>query len=117
MAKGSAIVLNASINAHLGMPGTTVYGATKASIVGFTRSLAREVGPLGINVNAVAPGFVVTDMTQGLKGRELEQIVRRSALRRLTDVDDIANAVEFLVGDNARNITGAVLTVDAGSIA
>jgi 3-oxoacyl-[acyl-carrier protein] reductase len=118
MADGAGRIVNiASVISFTGYSGLSVYGATKASIVGFTRSLAREVGPLGINVNAVAPGFVDTDMTQGLKGKELEQIVRRSALRRLADVDDVANAVEFLVGDKARNITGTVLTVDAGSIA
>ena len=91
--------------------------STKASLVGFTRSLAREVGPLGINVNTVAPGFVDTDMTRALNKQERAQIVRRSALRRLPGVDDIANAVEFLLGDKARNITGTVLTVDAGSTA
>ena len=118
MVDGAGRIVNiASVISFTGYSGLSVYGATKASIVGFTRSLAREVGPLGINVNAVAPGFVDTDMTQGLKGKELEQIVRRSALRRLADVEDVANAVEFLVGDNARNITGTVLTVDAGSIA
>jgi len=111
------IVNVASIVSFTGYSGLSVYGATKASIVGFTRSLAREVGPLGINVNAVAPGFVNTDMTQGLGGQKRDQVVRRSALRRLADVDDIANAVEFLLDDKARNITGAVLTVDAGSTA
>jgi 3-oxoacyl-[acyl-carrier protein] reductase len=77
--------------------------------------LAREVGPLGITVNAVAPGFVDTEMTSGLNGHQRERVVRRSALRRLADIDDIANAVEFLFDDKARNITGTVLTVDAGS--
>lgn len=107
----------ASIVSFTGYSGLSVYGATKASIVGFTRSLAREVGSLGITVNAVAPGFVDTEMTQGLGGQQRGQIVRRSALRRLTGVDDVANAVEFLVGDKASNITGTVLTVDAGSTA
>ena len=86
-------------------------------MIGFTRSLAREVGRLGINVNAVAPGFMETDMTQGLDEEQREQVARRSALRRLPDVDDVANAVEFLLGDKAKSITGTVLTVDAGSTA
>jgi 3-oxoacyl-[acyl-carrier protein] reductase len=114
---GGRIVNIASIVSFTGYSGLSVYGATKASIVGFTRSLAREVGPLGINVNAVAPGFVDTDMTQSLGGQQRDQIVRRSALRRLVNIDDIANAVEFLLGDKAKNITGTVLTVDAGNTA
>src|SRR2546426_11890238 len=95
----------------------SVYGATKASMIGFTRSLAREVGRMGVTVNSVAPGFVDTDMTQGLEDEQRQQIVRRSALRRLPDIDDVANAVEFLLGDKAKNITGTVLTVDAGNTA
>ena len=68
-------------------------------MIGFTRSLAREVGRLGINVNAVAPGFLDTDMTHGLAGEQRQKVMRRSALRRLASVDDVANAVEFLLGD------------------
>ena len=86
-------------------------------MLGFTRSLAREVGRLGITVNAVAPGFLATDMTHGLTDEQCQQIVRRSALRRLAEVDDVANAVEFLLSDKARNISGTVLTVDAGATA
>jgi 3-oxoacyl-[acyl-carrier protein] reductase len=114
---GGRIVNIASIVSATGFSGLAAYAATKASMVGFTRSLAREVGPLGITVNAVAPGFVDTDMTEGLTGPRREQILRRSALRRLADVADVAGAVEFLVGERARNITGTVLTVDAGSTA
>jgi 3-oxoacyl-[acyl-carrier protein] reductase len=114
---GGRIVNIASIVSFTGYKGLSVYSATKASIVGFTRSLAREVGSLGINVNAVAPGFVDTDMTQDLKGHRREQVVRRNALHRLVDVDDVANAVEFLLSDKAKNITGTVLTVDAGNTA
>ena len=118
MADGGGRIVNvASIVSFTGYSGLSVYGATKASMVGFTRSLAREVGPLGINVNAVAPGFVDTDMTEGLGGQQRDQIVRRSALRRLAEVEDIANAVLFLLDDGGRNITGTVLTVDAGSTA
>jgi 3-oxoacyl-[acyl-carrier protein] reductase len=114
---GGRIVNVASIVAFTGYSGLSIYSATKASLIGFTRSLAREVGPLGINVNAVAPGFVDTEMTQSLGGQQHDQIVRRSALRRLADADDVANAVEFLLDDRARNITGIVLTVDAGNTA
>lgn len=118
MIDGAGRIVNiASVISFTGYNGLSVYGATKASLVGFTRSLAREVGPLGINVNAVAPGFVDTDMTHSLKGKALEQLVRRSALRRLATIDDVADAVEFLVGDKSRNITGTVLTVDAGNTA
>jgi len=114
---GGRIVNVASIIGFTGYSGLSVYGATKASMIGFTRSLAREVGRHGVNVNAVAPGFIDTDMTQGLGDEQRGQVARRSALRRLPDIDDVANAVEFLLGDKAKNITGTVLTVDAGSTA
>jgi 3-oxoacyl-[acyl-carrier protein] reductase len=118
MAEGGGRIVNvASITAFTGYSGLSVYSATKASLIAFTRSLAREVGRVGVNVNAVAPGFVDTDMTQTMQGEQRERIVRRSALRRLVDVEDVANAVEFLLSDRAKNITGTVLTVDAGSTA
>ena len=118
MADGGGRIVNmASITAFTGYSGLSVYSATKASIVGFTRSLAREAGRMGVNVNSIAPGFVDTDMTRGLKDEQRAQIVRRSALGRLAEIDDVVNAVEFLLSDKARNITGTVLTVDAGSTA
>jgi len=118
MADGGGRIVNmSSITAFTGYSGLSVYAATKASVIGFTRSLAREVGRMGVNVNAVAPGFVDTDMTQGLKDEQRQQIERRSALKRLVDVDDVANAVEFLLSDRSKNITGTVLTVDAGNTA
>jgi 3-oxoacyl-[acyl-carrier protein] reductase len=118
LSEGSGRIVNiASIIGFTGYRGLSVYGATKASMLGFTRSLAREVGRHGVNVNAVAPGFIETDMTQNLGDAQRGQIARRSALQRLPDVEDVANAVEFLLGDKARNITGTVLTVDAGSTA
>jgi len=118
MSEGSGRIVNvASIIGFTGYSGLSVYAATKASMIGFTRSVAREVGRLGINVNAVAPGFIDTDMTHGLAGEQRAQVVRRSALKRLADVEDIANAVEFLLSDKARSISGTVLTVDAGATA
>jgi 3-oxoacyl-[acyl-carrier protein] reductase len=118
LADGGGRVVNvASIVGFTGYSGLSVYGATKASLIGFTRALAREVGRRGVNVNAVAPGFLDTDMTQGLDDAQREQVARRSALRRLPDVGDAADAVEFLLGSKARSITGTVLTVDAGSTA
>jgi 3-oxoacyl-[acyl-carrier protein] reductase len=118
MADGGGRIVNiSSIAAFSGYSGLAVYAATKASLIGFTRSLAREVGRMGVNVNAIAPGFVETDLTEGMTDDQRQQIERRSALKRLVNVDDIANAVDFLVGDQSKNITGTVLTVDAGSTA
>jgi 3-oxoacyl-[acyl-carrier protein] reductase len=118
MADGCGRIVNmSSVTAFTGYSGLSAYGATKASIIGFSRSLAREVGRIGITVNSVAPGFIETDMTQALTEEQRQQIQRRSALKRLADVDDIANAVEFLLSDKAKNITGTVLTVDAGNTA
>jgi 3-oxoacyl-[acyl-carrier protein] reductase len=118
MADGGGRIVNVgSIAAFTGYSGLSVYGATKASMIGFTRSLAREVGRMSVNVNAVAPGFLDTAMTQGLEAEQRRQIARRSALRRFPAVDDVAHAVEFLLGDKAKSITGTVLTVDAGSTA
>lgn len=118
MSEGGGRIVNVtSIIGFTGYSGLSVYGATKASMIGFTRSLAREVGRVGINVNAIAPGFIDTDMTQGLEGKQRDQVARRSALRRLAAVDDVADAVEFLLGDKSKSITGTVMTVDAGSTA
>ena len=114
MADGGGRVVNvSSIIASTGYSGLSVYGATKASMIGFTRSLAREVGRMAVNVNSVAPGFMDTEMTQGLDPEQRQQIARRSALRRLPNIDDVTNAVEFLLSDKANSITGTVLTVDA----
>jgi 3-oxoacyl-[acyl-carrier protein] reductase len=118
MADGGGRVVNvASILGFTGYSGLSVYGATKASMIGFTRSLAREVGRLGVNVNAIAPGFLETDMTRGLADERRKEIARRSALRRFPEVEDVADAIEFLLGAKAKNITGTVLTVDAGTTA
>ena len=118
MSAGAGRIVNvSSIVGFTGYNGLSVYAATKAALLGFTRSLAREVGSLGITVNAIAPGFVDTEMTRDLEGAQRAQVVRRSALRRLPETEDVAGSVEFLLSDKARTITGTTLTVDAGSTA
>jgi 3-oxoacyl-[acyl-carrier protein] reductase len=115
--RAGRVVNISSIVALTGYQALSVYAATKASLIGFTRALAREVGQLGITVNAVAPGFVATEMTRELDARQREQIIRRSALRRMPEPTDVAATVKFLLSEEARNITGTTLTVDAGNTA
>src|SRR5271168_2007354 len=118
MADGEGRIINmSSIIATTGYNGLSVYGASKAAATGFTRSLAREVGKLGITVNAIAPGFIDTELTQSLSDDQRKRIASRSALRRLPEPDDIARMVEYLLGEGGRNVTGTVLTVDAGNTA
>lgn len=118
MADGGGRIVNiGSIIGSTGYNGLSVYGATKAAANGFTRSLAREVGRAGITVNAIAPGFIETELTKSLGDEQKGRIASRSALRRLPDADDVASMVEYLLGDGGKNITGAVMTVDAGNTA
>jgi 3-oxoacyl-[acyl-carrier protein] reductase len=118
MVTGEGRIVNmASIIGFTGYSGLSVYGATKASMLGFTRSLAREVGRLGVTVNAVAPGFVDTEMTAALTDEQRARIASRSALKRLAEAQDVAGAVSYLMNDAARNITGTTITVDAGNTA
>jgi 3-oxoacyl-[acyl-carrier protein] reductase len=114
---GGRVINMSSIIASTGYNGLSVYGATKAAATGFTRSLAREVGKLGITVNAIAPGFIDTELTHNLGAEQRQRIAGRSALRRLPETGDVAGMVEYLLGEGGRNITGTVLTVDAGNTA
>src|ERR1700753_3834159 len=118
MADGEGRIVNiSSIIASTGYNGLSVYGATKAAATGFTRSLAREVGKVGSTVNAIAPGFITTELTRSMNDEQLKRIASRSALKRLPESDDVAAMVEYLLGEGGRNITGTVLTVDAGNTA
>lgn len=97
-----------------GFKGTSVYAATKAALDGLTRSLARELGSKGIRVNSIAPGFIETDMTAGMDKEKRAQTLRRTPLGRLGKVEDISNAVTFLLSKQAGFITGHTLVIDGG---
>ena len=97
-----------------GNPGQTNYSATKAGMIGFTKSLAQEVGSRGITVNAVAPGFIETDMTNELNEDVRNAILKQITLGRLGQADEVAAVTEFLASDNAAYITGQTLSVNGG---
>jgi 3-oxoacyl-[acyl-carrier protein] reductase len=113
-ARRGRIVNIASIVGVMGNAGQTNYAAAKAGIIGFSKSLAREVGSRGITVNVVAPGFIATDMTAQLPAEQQQQLVQQVALGRLGAVEDIANAVAFLASPTAGYITGETLHVNGG---
>jgi 3-oxoacyl-[acyl-carrier protein] reductase len=111
--KGDIINIT-SISGIIGMSRQTNYAASKAGIIGFTRSLAKEVAPYNIRVNAVAPGFIETDMLSGLKEEYKEEIKKNIPLQRIGRAQDVAGAVKFLLSSAAGFITGQVLVVDGG---
>lgn len=113
-AGGGRIVNITSINGIRGKFGQANYCAAKAGIIGLTKTAAREFGGKGITVNAVAPGMVLTGMAEKLPPEILQKALDEAALKHLTEPGDIADAVLFLLSDNARCITGEVLKVDAG---
>ena len=110
------IINISSIIASTGFNGLSVYAASKAGLEGFMRSLSRELGRSKITVNCVAPGYMETDMTAGIKGDKIDSIRRRSPLG-LAHVEDVAGAVSYLLSKDAERITGTVITVDGGSTA
>jgi 3-oxoacyl-[acyl-carrier protein] reductase len=112
--RSGAIVNMTSVVGLHGNPGQTNYAASKAGIIGLTKSLAKELGTRGVRVNAVAPGYVTTELTTGLPEELRETILSATALGRLGDPEDVAGAVRFLCSDEARFVTGAVLQVDGG---
>ena len=116
-ARRGRVVNVSSIVARTGYRGLATYGATKSAMEGLTRSLARDLGPRKVTVNAVAPGFLETEMTSTLGDRNLERIRTRSALGRFADVDEVAATVDYILSDAAAGITGTTITVDAGSTA
>jgi 3-oxoacyl-[acyl-carrier protein] reductase len=113
-ARRGRIVNIASVVAASGNPGQTNYAAAKAGLIGFTKSLAAEVGSRGITVNVVAPGFIDTDMTRALPQAQRQVLVQRVPLARLGSPEDIAAAVAFLASDTGGYITGETLHVNGG---
>ena len=108
------IINISSVVGFSGNPGQVNYSSTKSALVGFTKSLAREVGARGVTVNAVAPGFIDTAMTQALNESQQEAILQQIPLGRMGDANDIANAVAFLASEEASYITGTILHVNGG---
>lgn len=116
-ARAGRVVNIGSIVASTGYRGLAAYASTKAGLEGFTRSLARDLGRRNVTVNTVAPGFMTTEMTQGLGADALASVMRRSALGRLPEARTVAGMVSLLLGPDGDDITGTVLTVDAGNTA
>jgi len=109
--KWGRIINISSISGSMGNPGQTNYSASKAGVEAFSRSLAKELGSRNITVNSVAPGFIQTDMTQGLID---EEITKKIPLQRVGSVEDVASLINFLVSEESNYITGQTLVVDGG---
>ena len=114
--RGGAIVNVSSIVGEMGNAGQAAYAASKAGLIGLTKATAREVASRGITCNAVAPGFIVTELTKDLPEALTDQIKTQTPLGHFGTVEDIANAVTFLASDEAAYITGQVLAVDGGLV-
>ncbi len=112
--QGGRIINISSVSGLIGQGGQTNYAASKAGIIGFTKSLAKELGSRAITVNAVAPGFVPTSLTEGLPEDLLQGAIQLTPLGRLGKVTEIAHVVTFLASDNASFVTGEVIRVDGG---
>lgn len=114
--RGGVIVNIASVSALSGTAGQTNYAASKGAALSFTKALARELGPIGIRVNAVAPGLIETEMLAGMTPEAVDKIVKSASLGRIGQAEEVAEAVAFLSSERASYITGQCLVVDGGIV-
>ena len=112
--KYGVIINISSITGLRGQRGVAVYSASKCGLDGFTRSLARELGPTGIRVNSIAPGYFESDMTSDISNNQLKKITKRTPLKRLANINDIVNAIDFFASSKSSFINGQVIAVDGG---
>lgn len=114
--KSGCIINISSVSGIYGKAKQTNYSAAKAGIIGFSKALAKEVGPYGIRVNVVAPGLIDTDMTEKLSQKAIDEMINDISLRRIGKAEEVAQLVSFLVSDKAQYITGQIVQVDGGII-
>ena len=112
--RGGAIVNVSSVSGVIGLPGQSNYSASKAGVIGFTKSLGKEVARFGVRVNAIAPGFIETDMTESIDAEVRKKLYAQIPMKRPGTVDDIAKLVVYLASDAAAYVTAQVLTIDGG---
>ncbi len=112
--KKGDIVNVASVSGMIGLKGQTNYSSAKGGMIAFTKALAKEVSPYGVRVNAVAPGFIETDMISGISPQQREQILKQIPLGRIGSAQDVANCVKFLLSEQAAYMTGQVVVIDGG---
>lgn len=112
--RSGRIVVISSVSGQIGMPGQVNYAAAKAGQIGFVRTLAKEVAKYGITVNAVAPGFICTEMWEQMPAKKREQMLEQIPLGRVGQAEEVANAIAFLLSPQASYITGSVITIDGG---
>ena len=117
LSRRKGVIVNlSSVSAQLGTAGQTNYAASKGAVISFSKALARELGPMGIRVNVVAPGLIQTEMLAGMKQEMVDRVVKSSALGRIGQGEEVAEAVAFLASDRASYITGQCLIVDGGVV-